>query len=408
METIPTMRQQKDWRRHTLLGTALGGPAIAIWLLAASAFACTGEESLDGLLNRYVQETGELVATSPTAAQKAAFHRTWLETMSLALAAHRGPSAERSGVIGVALSLANTLGELERAQALADDLYEAVRGSRGSRVWAARVQAETALARARKETDRAQFIRARDHLLHALEESTGQTWPELARTRHLDERLVCLDLLGQCLIELEDLAGAATAFGRGAVEGPEIRRLVGTEGRWSLGVEYFSQQAAFAAARAGDIQSVRAHLDRIAELPAPQLAPSAYVDRAGRLLADDEAYASLARSWLEAHPRDASTVVLEFGAARALSATGRSAAAMEILERLHAEHMDEVEAIDRAHATRPSGTEFAPSLLLELGRLLHLAGRTEDAASVHAELLRDYPASPHRYHVTPTTPGDGA
>jgi len=403
------MSQHDDRRRRTPFSTALGAMAIAISLvLQAPAVAGTDNASLDELLDRYVQETGDLVATSPTAAEKAAFHRTWLETMSRALAAHSEPSSDRTGAIGIALSLANALGELEQAQALADDLHKAVSNSRGSRVWAARVQAEVALARARREADRAQFVRARDHLVRAIEDTTPDVWPELARTGHLEERLVCLDLLGRCRIALGDLAGAATAFGRGAIEGPEIRRLIGTEGRWSLGTEYFSQQAAFAAARAGDLTGVRAHLDRIAEIPAPRVAPSVYVDRAGRLLGDDRVYALLARSWIEAHPRDARTAALEFGLASALSSSGQAVAAVKVLERLYAEHMDEVEAIDRADATRPSGTGFAPSLLWELGRLLHITGRTEDAASVHAELLRDYPASPHRFHVTPTVPGDGA
>ncbi len=389
------------------------GAVLAVLLSTASvASASVGTDPFDELLDRYVRETRELVSASATESERSAFHRRWLDTMLKALASRSAESAGRTGAIGVALSLANTLEELDQAETLAADLRTAVRDSPGSRLWAIRVQAELALARGHRESNRGHFTRARDFLNMAIKESAPPAWPELARTRHLEERLVCLDLLGRCHDELGDFRASASAFARGAEEAPRIREFIGSNEQWRLGVEYFAQQAASAAARSRDLQGVRENLDRIAALPESRVPPSVHVDRAGRLLGDDEAYISLARSWLSAHPRDARTVVLEFGLARALGRSGEADAELAILERIHAEHITEVIAVDRGDAhgrvRAPSGSAvgFAELVLWEYGRALHLAGRFGEAVVIHEQLLREHPTSPLRQRVV--SPGGSA
>jgi len=66
--------------------------------------------------------------------------------------------------------------------------------------------------------------------------------------------------------------------------------------------------------------------------------------------------------------------------------------------------MDEVRAVDGADVSAAPDSGFAASLLWELGRLLKATGNAREAADVHAELLRNDPASPFRILIQP--PGD--
>ncbi|MBT4531145.1 MAG: hypothetical protein HOC27_08060 [Phycisphaerae bacterium] len=369
-----------------------------------ASLGSSSERELDILLTQYVNEVQLLAETQPTDKQWLALNQQWLQKMQVALFEFPLPSAKRTGVLGVALSLANTLEQNDLAEDFAGDLYEAVKKHRGSRVWALRIQAEVAMKRSRLEEDVIALQRAKKYLLKALFESEPEWWSELKVLGHLRERLLCTDLLGQCLTDLDDHPGAAVAFGRGASEVPAILSMEGANSKRRLvrDVEYFTQQEAFAWARGGMGDQVLVSVNRIVDHQGLRQPPSVYVNSAARIFAEaGGSYSALVKTWIESTMRDEWTAALEVLLASDMVQRGKSDEAMTVLLRLYANQMDELERIDESSGPTAvrMNVGYAPTMLMNLVTLLRASGRNSEAEEVFAKLLSEYPNSPYRLQI---------